>query len=167
MPPGPGRSRYWVPRHGAPLVQELPSTELFRQTTNEPGWMLASTRGSTVFLQPAAVRRNNGGAEALLLHEFLHVLVEQEAGEKAPLWLREGLVETLASPVNDKLELADLPASEVDAALAHPANAAVSRHAHRVAAQMAALLCARYGMPAVREFLRNGVPPDVIKTLGS
>ncbi len=81
----------------APTVQELPSTELFRQTTGEPGWMLASTRGSHVFLQPATVRRNNGGSEALLLHEFLHVLVEQQAGEQAPLWLREGLVETLAN----------------------------------------------------------------------
>jgi stage II sporulation protein D len=151
--------------HGAvaPVVQELPTTELFRQVTNQPGWMLASTRGSTVFLQPASVRQNN--PNSLLLHEFLHVLVEQEAGEKAPLWLREGLVETLASPVNDKLELVTV--NEIDAELAHPANAAVSRHAHRVAAQMATLLCAHYGMPAVRAFLRNGVPPDVIKTLGS
>ena len=45
----------------APTVQELPTTELFRQTTGEPGWTLASTRGSNVFLQPAAVRQNNGG----------------------------------------------------------------------------------------------------------
>jgi hypothetical protein len=56
---------------------------------------------------------------------------------------------------------------DVNGALAHPANAAASRHAHRVAAQMTAVLCARYGMPAVRAFLRNGVPPDVIKSLGS
>jgi stage II sporulation protein D len=146
-----------------PVVQELPTTELFRQVTNQPGWMLASTRDSTVFLQPAPVRQNN--PNSLLLHEFLHVLVEQEAGEKAPLWLREGLVETLAHPVNDKLEL--VSASEIDAELAHPGNAAASRHAHRVAAQMTALLCARYGMTAVRAFLRNGVPPDVIKTPGS
>jgi stage II sporulation protein D len=147
----------------APVVQELPTTELFRQVTNQPGWMLASTRDSTVFLQPAPVRQRN--PNSLLLHEFLHVLVEQQAGEKSPLWLREGLVETLAGPVNDKLDLVSV--SEVDAELAHPANAAASRHAHRAAAQMTALLCARYGMPAVRAFLRNGVPADVIKTLGS
>jgi stage II sporulation protein D len=109
------------------------------------------------------VRQNN--PNSLLLHEFLHVLVEQEAGDKAPLWLREGLVETLASPVNDKPELVSV--SEIDAELAHPANAAASRHGHRVAAEVTALLCARYGVPAVRAFLRNGVPPDVIKTLGS
>jgi stage II sporulation protein D len=147
----------------APLVEELPTTELFRQTTNEPGWMLASTRGNAVFLQPAVVRRNNGGDEALLLHEFLHVLVEQQAGKQAPLWLREGLVEALAD--EHKHNMIDLSANEVDAALAHPANAAVSRHAHDVASGMATLLCARYGMPAVRGFLRNGLPLDAIRTL--
>jgi stage II sporulation protein D len=153
--------------HG-PTVQDLPTTELFRQTTGEPGWMLASTRGSNVFLQPASVRKNNGGDdEALLLHEFLHVLVEQEAGANAPLWLREGLVETLASPGKQRMELPDLPASEVDEALAHPADANVSRRAHQAAARMAALLCARYGIATVREYLRTGIPSEAIKSLGS
>jgi stage II sporulation protein D len=143
-----------------PVVQELPSTELFRQTTGEPGWMLASTRGNNVFLQPPAVRRNNEGTDDLLLHEFLHALVEQQAGEKAPLWLREGLVESLAGGRKKTEELMDTPASAVDAALAHPASAAASRHAHRLAAQMAATLCARYGVAAVREFLHSGVPSE-------
>jgi stage II sporulation protein D len=152
----------------APTVQELPSTELFRQTTGEPGWMLASTRGSNVFLQPAAVRQSNGGIQPLLLHEFLHVLVEQQAGEKAPLWLREGLVETLANSGKAGSEFrVAMPAKELDAALAHPADAAASRQAHQVAARMAALLCARYGMAAVRDFLRNGVPLEVLKRLPS
>jgi hypothetical protein len=31
---------------------------------------------------------------------------------------------------------------------------------------MAALLCARYGMPAVLDFLRNGVPSEAVKGLG-
>ncbi len=146
----------------APTVQELPSTELFRQTTGEPGWMLASTRGSNVFLQPAAVRQNNGGTEALLLHEFLHVLVEQQAGEQAPLWLREGLVETLP---NSGQFRGTMPVKELDAALAHPADAAASRQAHQVAARMAALLGTRYGIAATRGFLRNGVPLDILKSL--
>jgi stage II sporulation protein D len=151
----------------APTVQELPTTELFRQTTGEPGWMLASTRGSHIFLQPATVRHSNGGAETLLLHEFLHVLVEQEAGASAPLWLREGLVESLAAPGKRTWEPVDLPAAEVDAALAHPESATASRRAHEAAARMAALLRARYGMPAVLEFLRNGVPSEAVKSLGS
>jgi stage II sporulation protein D len=151
----------------APTVQELPSPELFRQTTGEPGWMLASTRGSHVYLQPATVRRNNGGAETLLLHEFLHVLVEQETGANAPLWLREGLVEVLADPGKRNWHLVDFPADRVDEALAHPSSAIVSRRAHEAAARMAALLCARYGTPTVLEFLRNGVPPEAVKSLGS
>jgi stage II sporulation protein D len=150
----------------APTVQEFPSTELFRQTTGEPGWMLASTRGSNVFLQPAAVRQNNGGSQALLLHEFLHVLVEQQAGEQAPLWLREGLVETLANSGKDDYPIA-VPAKELDAALAHPPDSTASRHAHQVAARMAAMLVTRYGIAAVRDFLRNGVPPEVLKSLRS
>lgn len=138
------------------VVQQLPSTELFRQTTGQPGWMLASTRGSTVWLQPRAVVNAQGGPAALLLHEFLHVLVEQQAGPEAPLWLREGLVEALAA--GDRASPPDLSASQVEAILAHPADAAVARHAHRVAAGMAQRLCDRYGLTAVKEFLRSGVP---------
>jgi stage II sporulation protein D len=148
-----------------PTVQELPTVELFRQTTGEPGWTLASTRGNTVFLQPARVRQNSGGTGPLLLHEFLHVLVEQQAGGNAPLWLREGLVEFLAGPQKGDSNLIDLPVSEVNTDLAHPSDAAVSRHAHRVAANMAGLLCAHYGMPAVRDFLRYGVPSEAMRIL--
>jgi len=149
-----------------PTVQELPTTELFRQTTSEPGWVLAATRGSDVFLQPGPVRRNNGGSEALLLHEFLHVLVEQQAGPQAPLWLREGLVETLANPGKPEFRFA-MQGKELDAALARPADATASRKAHQVAARMAAELSTRYGLTAVKGFLRNGLPPNVLKSLPS
>ena len=153
-----------------PTVQELPTTELFRQTTGEPGWMLASTRGSHVFLQPATVRQSGGGdgtlPGSLLLHEFLHVLVEQQSGASAPLWLREGLVEVLAAPGKQHWAPVALSPAEVDAALAHPSSATVSRRAHEAAARMAALLRARYGMTAMLEFLRTGVPSEAVKSLG-
>jgi stage II sporulation protein D len=149
-----------------PTVEELPSTEIFRQTTGEPGWVLAATRGSNVFLQPGTVRRNNGGSEALLLHEFLHVLVEEHSGPQAPLWLREGLVETLASPGKAEYRFG-MPVKELDAALVHPSDATDSRNAHQVAARMVAQLSVRYGMAAVRDFLRSGVPANVLKSLPS
>jgi hypothetical protein len=41
--------------------------------------------------------------------------------------LREGSVETLAAPEKRKWEPVDLPAAQVDAALAHPSSATVSR----------------------------------------
>ena len=60
-----------------------------------------------------------------------------------------------------------VPVKDLDASLAHPVDATVSRHAHQVAARMAALLVTRYGMAAVRDYLRNGVPPEVLKSLRS
>jgi hypothetical protein len=155
-----------VPVH--PIVQELPTTELFRQTTAEPGWVLASTRGSDVFLQPAAVRQAHGGTADLLLHEFLHVLVEQESTDRSPLWLREGLVEKLAGHDGSAIKAAapvNLQALEAD--LRHPATALASQRAHALAAQLAATLCSRYGMKTVRGYLRTGVPGEVLSTLHS
>ena len=148
-----------VPIH--PIVQELPTTELFRQTTAEPGWVLASTRGSDVFLQPAAVRQAHGGTADLLLHEFLHALVESESSDRTPLWLREGLVETLAD--SSKAGVRETPAQDLqalDADLRHPATALASQRAHALAAHLAATLCSRYGLKTVRTFLRTGLPGE-------
>ena len=151
-----------------PIVQDLPTTELFRQTTAQPGWILASTRGSTVFLQPAAVRQAAGGTNQLLLHEFLHVLVESQAGEKSPLWLREGLVETLATHgATGREPIVAMPTETLDAELAHPTSVSASRHAHETAAHLAALLCARYGLAAVHGFLRTGVPANALRSTPS
>jgi stage II sporulation protein D len=144
-----------------PTLQEFPSTALFRQTTNEPGWVLASTRGTRIFLQPPAVRHTNGSDAHLLLHEFLHVLVEQQAGENTPLWLREGLVETLADPPPESSPMRELPAAALDAALAHPSDSVASRRAHQLAEQRTRLFITRYGMPEVKRFLKKGVPPDL------
>ena len=107
-----------------PVVHALPTTELFRQTTGEPGWVLASTQGLDVYLQPAAVLEKNGRSDGVLLHEFLHVLVEHEAASQTPLWLREGLVEALAEGDAYKRSQPALNMSlaETETALAHPVD---------------------------------------------
>ena len=92
-----GKAEALYPPRGKvqPEVWEYPTTELFRQSTHEPGWMMASTRGTRVSLQPEPLLQSSGREEETLLHEFLHVLVESEASSQSPLWLREGLVEAL------------------------------------------------------------------------
>ena len=156
-----------IPIH--PIVEELPTTELFRQTTAEPGWVLASTRGGMIFLQPAAIRQIHAGAGDLL-HEFLHTLVEHEASHRAPLWLREGLVEMLAGNNHPEWTVG-VPSNHLnaglDAELAHPATAAASRNAHEVAARLTTALCTRYGLATVRGFLRTGVPAGAVRNLRS
>ena len=147
-----------------PTVRVMPTTELYRQTTDEPGWMLASTRGTDVFLQPLAILRSRGGESDTLLHEFLHVLVEQEAAAQTPLWLREGLVEALADNP-DRAHVASLPQmsiAAIEAALAHPADGTDSRRAHTAAAQFVERLINRHGLTVVRKWLQYGVPPTAL-----
>lgn len=145
-----------------PVVHAMPATELFRQTTNEPGWILASTRGNDVFLQPASVLEKNERRESTLLHEFLHVLVEQEATRQTPLWLREGLVEALAGTPSSSGHF-HTALGEIDATLAHPPDAAASEHAHITAGVFVQNLIQRYGMASVRGWLHFGVPAEASK----
>jgi stage II sporulation protein D len=148
-----------------PTIFEMPTTELFRQTTGEPGWMLAATRGANVYLQPASVVRGRENSQNLLLHELLHVLIEQEAGSHTPLWLREGLAETLADAGVSRNPLPSIPLDELENALSNPVDKSQSQRAHREAAILVNRLVARYGISAVRGWLANGVPQSVIAAL--
>jgi stage II sporulation protein D len=144
-----------------PTVFATPTTELFRQMTAQPGWLLASTRGDQVYLQPAAILGT--AVNDTLLHEFLHVLIEQEAAPTAPLWLREGLAEALADPHAPHLPAITIPIPQLDAALTNPPTPEASRKAHAAAATLTARLIARYGLPTVRTWLRTPIPPQALQ----
>ncbi len=151
-----------------PTVFSLPTTDLYRQLTSEPGWVLASTRGADVYLQPAGIVRKNGRAQPALLHEFLHVLVEHEAAQTAPLWLREGLVEALAgSSQHDPATGPRMSFAQVEDALAHPAGQNASQHAHALSCAMVRELLSRYGIASLRNWLKSGVPAGVTNSLPS
>ncbi len=161
------RARVLYPLRGAvlPEVWAMPTTELFRQVTREPGWMLASTQGTRVFLQPSSVLKQSDNEEKTLLHEFLHVLVESEASPQAPLWLREGIVEALASGQHGAGAAMD--GTDLNAALARPATQAESQRAHAQAAILAQALIAGYGLEQVRQWLRSGsLPGSAVTVLG-
>jgi stage II sporulation protein D len=158
--------RRFPPRRAvAPETVFAPSTEIFRQMTSQPGWELASTSGSRVVLQPEAVLRAQGrDAEGTLLHELLHVLVEDEAGAKAPLWLREGLVEALVGEAGVGETAAGAPAMSVGAiesALMRAGSRSESERAHLAAGARVRVLIHRYGLSAVRGWLGSGVPAGV------
>jgi stage II sporulation protein D len=158
--------RRFPPRH-APQVQiaTAPSTELFRQMTAQPGWTLASTRGSKIVLQPDAVLPAGGRRSSrVLLHEMLHVLVESEATDRSPLWLREGLVEALAEDGAGAVHAPNdaMAASAIDAGLGHADSQRGSERAHAAAAAMVRRMIARYGLPAVRGWLVSGVPAGAV-----
>jgi hypothetical protein len=90
---------------------------------------------------------------------MLHVLVEAEASERAPLWLREGLVEVLAGE-----SVASAPAQSlkaIDDALLRPGSLRESEEAHRAAAARVRVSIGRYGLSVVRGWLSSGVPASV------
>jgi stage II sporulation protein D len=163
-----GKARALYPPR-APVAAELwvmPTTELFRQETGQPGWVLASTQGTRVFLQREDVLKRTGREERTLLHEFLHVLVEGEASAQTPLWLREGIVEALAENAasRDPAVHFDLHALETD--LTRPPNQPASQRAHAEAARLASAFLARNGLEAVRTWIRSGsVPANQIRML--
>ena len=105
-----------------------------------------------------------------MLHEFLHALVEREAGPTAPLWLREGLVEAWSEgghqPSQPRAAAPLSASSAIDAALAHASTEAESEAAHRAAGWYAARLLDRYGRARVLDWLRSGIPAGVVATLG-
>ena len=149
----------------APVVRAFPTTELFRESVQEPGWVLAATHGTEIALQPPEVLARSGKEDETLRHEFLHVLVEHEAGAGTPLWLREGLVEALADEqAGGGLAASDDPKA-FDAALTHPASYDDALRAHAEAAAMVRALIAAYGMEQVRGWLRGGVPGEALTRL--
>ena len=145
-----------------PVVLFAPSTEMYRQMTGQPGWDLASTRGNVVTLQPDSVLRIPRGRSevSLLRHELLHVLIESEARDRAPLWLREGLAEHLSAD-NPGAPTSHQSGAAVDSMLQHASSLREADMAHRLAGARVRALIERYGFSTVRGWLRTGAPATV------
>ncbi len=149
-------------------VRAFASTPAFRQATLAPGWVAAFTEGNWIGTQPLRTLAARQLLADTMRHEFLHALVEREAGPKAPLWLREGLVEAWSESAPAKTPSArpSLTIDATNAALAHAASEDESEAAHRAAAWYAAQLLAHYGRAQVLDWLRSDVPASVVVALG-
>jgi stage II sporulation protein D len=148
-------------------VRAFPSTPAFRQATLAPGWIAAFTEGSWIATQPLRTLAARQLLADTMRHEFLHALVEREAGPKAPLWLREGLVEAWSvAPAKMPSARPALTIDGTNAALARSASEDESEAAHRAAAWYAAQLLTHYGRAQVLDWLRSDVPASVVAALG-
>ena len=146
-------------------VRAFASTSAFRDETLAPGWVAAFAEGNWIATQPLTTLAARNLLASTLRHEFLHALVEQQTGPTAPLWLREGLVEWWsASDQSARLrrQRAVLSLESVEANLRHSDTEAQSEAAHREAAIYAAKLLDRYGRDQVVQWLRSGIPADVL-----
>jgi stage II sporulation protein D len=149
-------------------VRAFASTPAFRKATLAPGWVAAFDENDWIGTQPLRTLASRRLLADTMRHEFLHALVEREAGPKAPLWLREGLVEVWGENGTAKTPQAKplLTLDGTEVVLANATSEAESQAAHRAAAWYAAQLLARYGRAQVLAWLRSDVPAGVLYTLG-
>jgi len=141
-------------------LRVYPTVAAFRDATGEPGWVAASTRGTTIRLQPLENLQRTRSLASVLRHEFLHLLVESRARSGTPLWLREGLVLWLNG---DRMELpaTRMSEAEIERQLEAPASQQQLRSAYAAAEQRVAKLSHHYGGPAVIGWLSSGLPPGL------
>jgi stage II sporulation protein D len=146
----------------SPRLKIYPTVAAFRNSTGEPGWVAASTRGRTIQMQPSNVLRETGTLESTIRHELLHMLIDSYALPGTPLWFREGLALYLtapnaASPPSDTVE--DL--KSLEKTLRAPASEAELRRAYADAGARVAQLARQHGKDALLGWVQNGLPTDL------
>ncbi len=139
----------------------------FRNSTGEPGWVAASTRGRTIQLQPADLLRDAGTLESTIHHELMHMLIESYARPGTPQWFREGMVLYLTTPnraVTMSSHTTDLVALENS--LHAPQSEQDLRRSYAEAEDCVAQLAQQHGKSTLLEWVQTGLPPDLIARSG-
>jgi len=148
-------------------LQVFPTLDRYRDTTGQPGWVAATTRGQTVRLQPLADLRKRSILESTLRHEFFHLLIEPRARPTTPLWFREGLVLYLSEPNKRNSPSAALTDKQIEEILRNPGTRERQEKAYTAARARVASLIQQNGKSAVLDWLGSGIPGDVLGRPGA
>lgn len=147
-------------------LQVFSTLDNYRDTTGQPGWVAASTRGQTIRLQPLAELRKRTILESTLRHELYHLLVETHAARNVPLWFREGLTLHLSSPVVPDAAPSLLTIDQIEQALKHGETHENMQKAYASAQRIVRGLIQQHGKEAALAWLSSGLPADVLRSLG-
>jgi stage II sporulation protein D len=149
-----------------PRLKIYATVAAFRNSTGEPGWVAASTRGRTIQLQPSDVLKRSSALESTLRHELLHMLIESYARPGTPLWFREGLALYLAgsNPSQPSALRGSGDVIALEKALRAPASEEELRAAYGEACSRVAQLAQQHGKDALLGWLQNGLPNEVATT---
>jgi stage II sporulation protein D len=148
-------------------LQLFPTLDRYRDTTGQPGWVAATTRGQTVRLQPLAQLRKRSVLESTLRHEFFHLLIESRARPNAPLWFREGLVLYFSEPNKPSLPSATLTDKDIEEILRNPGTRERQQEAYVAARARVTQLIQQNGKSAVLDWLSSGIPSDALGRRGA
>jgi stage II sporulation protein D len=145
-----------------PRLKIYATVAAFRNSTGEPGWIAASTRGRTIQMQPPEVLRDAGTLDSTLRHELLHMLIESYAHPGTPQWFREGLVLYLSGPDSARSPgsgFEDL--ANLEKALRAPQSEEELRRAYGEARARVAQLAQQNGKDALLDWVQNGLPANL------
>jgi len=148
-------------------LQVFPTLDGYRDTTGQPGWVAATTRGQTVRLQPLAQLRKRSVLESTLRHEFFHLLIEPRARPNTPLWFREGLVLYLSEPNKPNSPSAALTDRQMEEVLRNPGTREKQEKAYAAARARVASLIQQNGKSAVLDWLSSGIPSEALGRTGA
>jgi stage II sporulation protein D len=146
-------------------LQVYATLDAYRDTTGQPGWVAAFTRGNTIRLQPLKELERRAIVESTLRHEIFHVLVEAKAKAGTPLWFREGIVLYLSNQDGASEVKATTPEAlteeQMEAILRQPRNREEVARAYAAAQIRVAELVQQHGKETVLGWLSSGIPGDV------
>jgi stage II sporulation protein D len=145
-----------------PKLKVYATVAAFRNSTGEPGWVAASTRGRTIQMQPPEVLRDAGTLDSTIRHELLHMLIESYARPGTPQWFREGLVLYLAGPNSAATAGRGLDdGASLEKALRAPQSEEELRSAYAAARARVAQLAQQNGKDALLDWVQNGLPAEL------
>jgi stage II sporulation protein D len=140
-----------------PQLKVYPTLDAYRDSTGQPGWIAAFTRGHSISLQPLATLQKKSALESTLRHEFTHLLIEERAQAGTPLWFREGLALYLAD-ANHNSEPVQMTETQIEQTLEKPQDRPTLERAYAAAKTKVAQMVQQNGRDTVLVWLANGLP---------
>lgn len=145
-----------------PRLKIYATVAAFRNSTGEPGWIAASTRGRTIQMQPPEILRDAGTLDSTIRHELLHMLIESYARPGTPQWFREGLVLYLSGPDSARSSSSGFEdMAGLEKALRAPQSEEELRRAYNSARARVAQLAQQNGKDALLDWVQNGLPANL------
>jgi stage II sporulation protein D len=142
-----------------PQLKVYPTLDTYRDSTGQPGWIAAFTRGHTISLQPTAMLEKKSALESTLRHEFTHLLIEQRAHAGTPLWFREGLALYFAD-ANHNSQPLQMTEAQIEQVLENPQDRERIERGYAAARTRVGQMIQQNGRETVLLWLTNGLPAE-------
>lgn len=143
-----------------PQIKVYPTLDAYRDSTGQPGWIAAFTRGRIIRLQPLVVLEKKSVLESTLKHEFTHLLIEMRAHAGTPVWFREGMVLYFAD-ANRNFQPVQMSSAEIEKVFANPQDRQQIERAYAAARTRVAQMIERNGKATVLRWLTDGLPSEL------